>query len=758
MEPTKLEGGNFNSKVLFKKAMAGDWFAVVEMYRKNPLARRAKVTRAKHTILHLAVSEEDDNVVKQLLDAMTDDEARDILSLQNEFGDTPLHAAAALGLAGICWLLAEKCNELVLRSRNNARETPLYIAAHHGKKKAFFVLQDYVPETLLSRQNYNISFCRRGDGNTILHAAVHGEHFDLAIEIMKLYPKLVNFNNEMGQSPLHLLANKPLVFKSGSRLRRIDKLIYACIIVDRLEPKYRPRIYTSHLNGWKKEKEIKMPQNYTACMDLFQALRQVYHLVVSCFGERSIKNCYTANGRQSLRDNNQDAQHGSSSKDLERDEEYGNHEQPKKHRFPENYITAFNFLKIVIKVLLVLLGIGIRRIESIKRKKKRHEQASQVMKELVSQASNWEYEEDGKMPNKDLKEDESTIDTNMPPDEESSAITSESSKGIILHSNSLKKDEDKKADEPIGDTPILIATRRGVVEMVKNILDTFPVAVEDFDSNHKNVVLLSVEHRQPQVYKEMLERKSMRESVFAMVDKDGNSALHLAAGSVGKSRPWVIPGTALQMQWEIKWYKFVKNSMEPSFFQHYNNKGQTAKEIFTASHESLVKEGGKWLTNTSQSCSVVAALIATVAFASATTVPGGVDQTSGFPILAGKPAFAVFAISALVALCFSVTSLIMFLSVLTSRYQEMDFERDLPVKLILGLTTLFMSIAAMLVAFCAGHFFVMEDRLKYGAFPIYIATCLPVTFFVASQFPLYVDLVSAIIADVPERTYKSLTL
>lgn len=198
--------------------------------------------------------------------------------------------------------------------------------------------------------------------------------------------------------------------------------------------------------------------------------------------------------------------------------------------------------------------------------------------------------------------------------------------------------------------------------------------------------------------------------------------------------------------------------MEPSFFRHYNDKGQTAKEIFSEAHESLVKEGGKWLTNTSQSCSVVAALIATVAFASATTVPGGVDQTSGFPILEGKPAFAVFAISALVALCFSVTSLIMFLSILTSRYQEMDFERDLPVKLILGLTTLFMSIAAMLVSFCAGHFFVMEDRLKYGAFPIYAATCLPVTFFVVSQFPLYVDLVRAIIADVPERTYKNLTL
>lgn len=93
--------------------------------------------------------------------------------------------------------------------------------------------------------------------------------------------------------------------------------------------------------------------------------------------------------------------------------------------------------------------------------------------------------------------------------------------------------------------------------MVKNILDTFPVAIQDFDANHKNIILLSVEHRQPQVYKHMLKRKSLRESAFGMVDKDGNSALHHAAGTAGKRRPWVIPGTALQMQWEIKWYKVL---------------------------------------------------------------------------------------------------------------------------------------------------------------------------------------------------------
>lgn len=172
-----MEEGWFDGEDLFEKAMAGKWAAVIEIYKKSRMAREAKVTRAKHTVLHLAVSEEDDNVVKQLVDAMEEGEAPHILGLQNEFGDTPLHVAAALGLARICWLLAEKCKELVVSARNNARETPLYVAAHHGKKKAFFVLQDCVPVTWVREKNHPISFCRRGDGNTILHAAVHGEYF-----------------------------------------------------------------------------------------------------------------------------------------------------------------------------------------------------------------------------------------------------------------------------------------------------------------------------------------------------------------------------------------------------------------------------------------------------------------------------------------------------------------------------------------------------------------------------------------------------
>nr|POE67228.1 hypothetical protein CFP56_71193 [Quercus suber] len=64
------------------------------------------------------------------------------------------------------------------------------------------------------------------------------------------------------------------------------------------------------------------------------------------------------------------------------------------------------------------------------------------------------------------------------------------------------------------------------------------------------------------------------------------------------------------------------------FFQGYNNKGNTSKEIFTKTHKDLVKDGSEWLRSTSESCSVVAALIATVAFASATSPPQSPEALS----------------------------------------------------------------------------------------------------------------------------------
>ena len=91
-------------------------------------------------------------------------------------------------------------------------------------------------------------------------------------------------------------------------------------------------------------------------------------------------------------------------------------------------------------------------------------------------------------------------------------------------------------------------------EIVEKILEIFPIAIHERDSERKNAVLLAVENRQPEVYEVLLRRNFMRDTVFSAVDNEGNSALHLAA-MLRHTLPWHIPGHALQMQWEIKWYK-----------------------------------------------------------------------------------------------------------------------------------------------------------------------------------------------------------
>lgn len=102
----------------------------------------------------------------------------------------------------------------------------------------------------------------------------------------------------------------------------------------------------------------------------------------------------------------------------------------------------------------------------------------------------------------------------------------------------------------------MVAAKNGVMEIIEKIVELFPVAIQDLNEDKKNIVLLAVEHRQPHVYQFLLKKNIYKESLFHQLDKDENSALHLAA-RLGDYKPWLIPGEALQMHWEHKWYKVM---------------------------------------------------------------------------------------------------------------------------------------------------------------------------------------------------------
>lgn len=169
--------------------------------------------------------------------------------------------------------------------------------------------------------------------------------------------------------------------------------------------------------------------------------------------------------------------------------------------------------------------------------------------------------------------------------------------------------------------------------------------------------------------------------------------------------------------------------------------GRNPRMLFTREHKSLLKEGEQWMKGTASSCMLVATLITTVMFAAIFTLPGGNDNNTGIPILLGRKSFIIFTISDALALFSSVTSILMFLSILTSRYAEEDFVETLPKRLIIGLTMLFFSIASMLIAFSASFSIVIGNHQAWIVFPVALAACVPTTLFALSQFPLVADMV-----------------
>ncbi|KAL6289311.1 hypothetical protein ACE6H2_006821 [Prunus campanulata] len=200
-----------------------------------------------------------------------------------------------------------------------------------------------------------------------------------------------------------------------------------------------------------------------------------------------------------------------------------------------------------------------------------------------------------------------------------------------------------------------------------------------------------------------------------------------------------IAGAALQMQREVQWFKEVETIVLPSDKEYPNEDRMTPRELFTKNHKELVKEGERWMKETATSCTVVGALIITIMFAATFTIPGGNNGQTGFPIFLHKKLFMAFIVSDAISLFSSTTSVLMFLGILTSRYAEDDFLKSLPTKMIIGLSTLFISIATMMVAFSSALFIMIHEQ-SWIVIPVIFLASVPVTLFIWMQFPLLVEM------------------
>ncbi|KEH25326.1 ankyrin repeat protein [Medicago truncatula] len=173
--------------------------------------------------------------------------------------------------------------------------------------------------------------------------------------------------------------------------------------------------------------------------------------------------------------------------------------------------------------------------------------------------------------------------------------------------------------------------------------------------------------------------------------------------------------------------QMVESIVPPMCQEAKNADGLKPRELFKKNHEQLVNEGRQWAKDIASSFTIMGTLIITIMFAAAFTVPGGNNQDKGTPIFLGRNAFSFFIISDALSLTASSSSVLMFIGVLISRYTEEDFVTSLPIKLLFGLFTIFLSVVFMMCAFCAalalmlkGYRWIIKAAIVSSIIPILV--------------------------------------
>ncbi|KAH9700636.1 ANK REP REGION domain-containing protein [Citrus sinensis] len=288
------------------------------------------------------------------------------------------------------------------------------------------------------------------------------------------------------------------------------------------------------------------------------------------------------------------------------------------------------------------------------------------------------------------------------------------------------------------ETPLFLATKSGCIEIVKEIFNVYPQAVEHIDDEGRNILHVAIKYRQLEIFELVIQMEVPMRRLVRKIDNGGNTLLHMTGIKRSDYVPEKMEGPALVLQEELLWYERVEEVSMPHFRNHRNNMGFTPEELFATANNELRAQSKEWLIHTAEGCSVVAVLIATVAFAAAYTVPGGANEETGYPILLRHPFFVTFTVSDVLSLTFSLAAVVTFLSILSSPFRLQDFKQSLPNKLTMGFAFLFLSVCLMMVAFAATILLMIKNKEHWAKVLLYTCSFIPVGIFALSYFPIYI--------------------
>nr|POE55022.1 ankyrin repeat-containing protein itn1 [Quercus suber] len=268
----------------------------------------------------------------------------------------------------------------------------------------------------------------------------------------------------------------------------------------------------------------------------------------------------------------------------------------------------------------------------------------------------------------------------------------------------------------------------------------YPDLLWEVNDKAQSVFHVAVLHRQVHVFNLIENIAAVKDYIVGNIDVDKNNMLHLA-GVLPQVEKLGAPRANLQMQRELLWFKAVEKISRPSHMSMKNSEGMIPREVFNKTHRGLLKVGEEAMKATANSCMLVATLISTVVFAAALTVPGASNKISNTPFLSKEQWFMIFILSNAVSLFTSAASIVLLLSILTSSYAQNEFVYSLHARLMFGLTTLFISITTMVLAFIAAIFLIFNYKLEWVPYAIASLACAPVILFLVLHSNLWADLI-----------------
>ncbi|KAK9080680.1 hypothetical protein SSX86_000438 [Deinandra increscens subsp. villosa] len=324
-------------------------------------------------------------------------------------------------------------------------------------------------------------------------------------------------------------------------------------------------------------------------------------------------------------------------------------------------------------------------------------------------------------------------------------LTQQLQECIFEHTGKMERETDEEVKmyqkETHSSRVVFIAAEMGNTKFLVELIRGYPDLIWKVNDNNQSMFHIAVKHRHEGIYNLLYEMGAMKDLITPLRDKKENNMLHLVGKIAKQNRLDDVSGVALQMQLELLWFHEVKKMIPVSYRERENDDGYTPHDLFTKEHKDLLALGEKWMKGTASQSMVVAALIATIVFAATFTVPGGYKEKIGIPVFRSKAPFLVFVVADAISLILSSTSILMFLSILTSRYAENDFLKSLPRKLLMGLATLFLSITTMMVAFGVTFFVFYNKGLRWIPILICALVVIPIFLYIWSQYRLFFDVI-----------------